>query len=72
MLSGWGPVWAATGSALGGFPVLPDIDLTIFGDRDEAGRTIALKCAARWGVRARILLPPAGRKDWNEAWAARR
>ena len=45
------PVWAAGGSNLTGFPVLPDISkLIILVDHDanEAGQKSALTCARRW------------------------
>jgi putative DNA primase/helicase len=50
LLSGWGPVWAATSAgAIERFPVLSGIDaLTIFADTDEVGMKAACACAARW------------------------
>jgi DNA primase len=54
-----------------GFPLLPGIEcLTVFCDRDEAGRDAALVAHSRWndaGREARILAPPAPFKDWD-AW----
>ena len=43
LLSGWGPVWAATSAAaIECLPVLPGIEaLTIFRDRDDVGKRAA-------------------------------
>ena len=50
LLSGWGPVWAATSAgAIGRFPVLSGIEaLTVFADADAPGLEAAEACAARW------------------------
>jgi hypothetical protein len=49
LLSGWAPVWAATSAgAIERFPVLPGVEaLTIFLDRDDAGKRAAEACAER-------------------------
>ncbi|ARO23982.1 TROPIM superfamily domain-containing protein [Rhizobium sp. TAL182] len=70
--AGWRPVWATCGTAtMRTFPLLPGIEcLTVFCDRDEAGRDAALVAHSRWrdaGREARILAPPAPFKDWD-AW----
>lgn len=58
-LNGWRPVWAACGAGgIGGFPVLPELTLTIFADDDEAGRKAALQTVNRYreaGEEARAL-----------------
>lgn len=70
--AGWCPVWAGCGTAaMRTFPLLPGIEsLTVFCDRDEAGRDAALVAHNRWrdaGREARVLAPPAPFKDWD-AW----
>ncbi|ULR46109.1 toprim domain-containing protein [Rhizobium sp. K102] len=70
--SGWRPIWVSCGTAaMRTFPLLPGIEsLTVFCDRDEAGRDAALVAHNRWrdaGREARVLAPPAPFKDWD-AW----
>jgi putative DNA primase/helicase len=50
LLSGWGPVWAATSAgAVERFPILSGIEaLTVFADADTAGMKAATACVARW------------------------
>jgi hypothetical protein len=62
LLSGWAPVWAATGAgAIASFPVLAGIEaLTIFADGDGPGTQAADACAIKWrsaGLQARISHP---------------
>lgn len=69
---GWRPVWACgSAGSIAKFPVLAGIDeLTIFADRDEAGRRAAQECARRWvaaGRAATIRLPRGDETDWNDA-----
>lgn len=68
--SGWRPIWVTCGTAtMRAFPLLPGIEcLTVFCDRDDAGRDAALAAAARWhdaDREARILQPPPPFKDWD-------
>ncbi len=68
--SGWRPIWITSGtSTMRTFPVLPGMEcLTVFSDRDDAGRDAALAAVARWHDaerEARILQPPPPHKDWD-------
>jgi len=70
------PVWAALNtSLLSRFEPPPGVTrLRVYGDRDEAGLTAALKLLERLQGRIRVemRIPPAPAKDWNDSLTAAR
>jgi hypothetical protein len=66
LLSGWGPVWAATSAgAMARLPVLAGVEaLTIFADGDVPGIRAAEDCAARWLAADREVCITSPNRGW--------